>query len=101
MDKRKIVKICLVLFAISAGVRLLVWQNNKLVIEEPQWVLADIYKLDARLLVAGDLKTFLTGNDPPSDTTIIMHPPGVSDFSRVSIFVIWRDRCFSGCSDPF
>ena len=76
MDKRQLIKICLVLFAIAIGVRLLVWQNNRLAIGEVQWGVTKLYIDDARNLVRGDLKTFLSGPNPPSDATILLHPPG-------------------------
>ena len=74
-NKRTVI-ICLCLFALAFGVRLVVWQNNKAAIDGVQHVVTHVYKQDARLLVAGDVRTFLTGPDPPSDATIIMHPPG-------------------------
>lgn len=68
--------VCLCLLALAFAVRLVVWQNNKAAIDGVQYVVSEVYKQDARLLVNGDLRTFLTGPDPPSDATIIMHPPG-------------------------
>jgi 4-amino-4-deoxy-L-arabinose transferase-like glycosyltransferase len=55
---------------------MIVWQNNKIAMDSVQYVVTDVYKQDARLLVNGDVETFITGPDPPSDATIIMHPPG-------------------------
>jgi 4-amino-4-deoxy-L-arabinose transferase-like glycosyltransferase len=75
--------VCLVLFALALVVRLNVWQNNKAAIDGVQYVVTHIYKQDARLLVNGDISTFLTGPDPPSDATIIMHPPGYPVFIAV------------------
>jgi len=77
--KRKWV-ICIFLFSLAFGVRLLVWQNNKTAIDAVQYVVTDVYKRDARLLVTGDVGAFVTGPDPPSDATIIMHPPGYPIF---------------------
>jgi len=65
---------------LAFGVRLLVWQNNKAAINEVQYVVTHVYKQDARLLIAGDISGFLTGPDPPSVATIIMHPPGYPVF---------------------
>lgn len=78
-DKRT-AAICLCLFALAVAVRLVVWQNNTRAIDAVQYVVTEVYKRDARLLVAGDVRTFLAGPDPPSDATIIMHPPGYPVF---------------------
>ena len=43
-------------------------------------VLTDIYKMDARNLASGDLKTFLQGPNPPIDAHILSHPPGYPIF---------------------
>jgi 4-amino-4-deoxy-L-arabinose transferase-like glycosyltransferase len=64
------------LFVVSAGVRLLVWQNNKVEMDGVQWVLTHLYKQDARALLSGDLRLFLAGPNPPSDATVLLHPPG-------------------------
>lgn len=72
--------VCIALFALSFGVRCIVWQNNRTEIARVQSVVTDIYKQDARLLVAGDLAGFISGPTPPSDATIIMHPPGYPVF---------------------
>lgn len=73
---KRTVLICLCLFALAFGIRLVIWQNNKAAIDGVQYVVTHVYKQDARLLVAGDVRTFLAGPEPPSDATIIMHPPG-------------------------
>jgi 4-amino-4-deoxy-L-arabinose transferase-like glycosyltransferase len=78
--RKRNVLICLCLFALAFVVRLVVWQNNKAAIDGVQYGVTHVYKQDARLLVAGDFRTFLTGPDPPSDATIIMHPPGYPIF---------------------
>ena len=76
MYGRRTAVICLCLFALAFSVRLVVWQNNKAAIAGVQYVVTHVYKQDARLLVAGDIRGFLAGPDPPSDATIVMHPPG-------------------------
>lgn len=68
--------VCIALFTLSFGVRFLVWQNNRVEIDRVQSVVTDVYKKDARLLASGSVAVFVTGPDPPSDATIIMHPPG-------------------------
>ncbi len=80
MNNRKLLSICLVLFAVSAAVRLLVWQNNQIAMAGVQYVVTDNYKADAAALLRGDLKTFLAGPNPPSDANILLHPPGYPIF---------------------
>jgi 4-amino-4-deoxy-L-arabinose transferase-like glycosyltransferase len=75
---RRVLFICLALFTVAAGVRLLVWQNNRLEMETVQSVLQHIYKRDARDLAAGRFAIFLSGSDPPSDANVLLHPPGYS-----------------------
>jgi 4-amino-4-deoxy-L-arabinose transferase-like glycosyltransferase len=77
-QRRLIVYICL--FGAAFGIRLLVWQNNTADIDVVQNVVTHVYKQDARLLAAGDIRGFITGPDPPTDATIIMHPPGYPIF---------------------
>ena len=79
-SNRRVLIICLCLFALAFVVRLIVWQNNNAAIDGVQYVVTEVYKQDARLLVARDIRGFLAGPDPPSDATIIMHPPGYPIF---------------------
>ena len=78
MDRSAKIKICLLLLAISIGVRLLVWQSNKIAIAGVQYSIVTLYLDDTATLLSGDLRTFLSGPDPPSDATILTHPPGYS-----------------------
>ena len=75
MKNRRDLTICLVLFCLAFLVRFLVWQNNKVEMESVQSVVTQNYVNDARVLASGDLATFLVGPDPPSDATVISHPP--------------------------
>lgn len=72
----QIFKIALVLFVLSAGVRLVVWQNNKIEMDGVQWMLTHMYKQEAGTLLSGDLALFLAGPNPPSDANVLLHPPG-------------------------
>ncbi len=76
MTKRNFFLVCLTLFMVSAGVRLIVWQNNKVGMDEVQHVVTAIYFQDSTTLLRGDLQTFIAGPNPPSDATILLHPPG-------------------------
>lgn len=87
---RRTTIICLCLFALAFAVRMLVWHNNKVAIDGVQYVVTDVYQQDARLLTGGDLRTFLAGPDPPSDATIIMHPPGYPMFIA-AIYLIFGE----------
>ena len=80
MDNRKLFKICIVLFVLSAGVRFLVWQNNKVAMAGVQYVVTEGYQHDAGLLLDGNLPEFLSGPNPPSDANILLHPPGYPIF---------------------
>src|SRR6266550_1514403 len=71
------------LFVSAFGVRFLVWQNNKIAMDGVQYVLTDTYKADAKTLLNGDVRTFLAGPNPPSDATILLHPPGYPLFIAV------------------
>lgn len=73
-----ILRICLVIFVISVGVRVLIWQNNKVEMSGVQWVLTHIYRADARELALGRLGLFLAGPNSPSDANVLLHPPGYS-----------------------
>ncbi len=64
------------MFLIAAGVRILVWQNNKAGMNGVQYVVTGMYKDDARTLLSGEISSFLAGPNPPFDATILEHPPG-------------------------
>lgn len=70
------VTICVCLFALAFGVRFLVWQNNKVAMDGVQYVVTHMYKEDAKTLLTGGIGAFLAGPNPPSDATILLHPPG-------------------------
>jgi 4-amino-4-deoxy-L-arabinose transferase-like glycosyltransferase len=74
--KRLTLVICLALFAASFAVRVLVWQNNKVEMSIVQSVVTENYLKDARALANGDIRTFLGGDDPPTNARVIDHPPG-------------------------
>lgn len=80
MTRQRLVITCLVIFAFAAGVRLVVWQNNKLDMREVQSVVSATYKQDASYLLSGDTGGFIEGPDPPSDANILGHPPGYPIF---------------------
>ncbi|MFM9903118.1 MAG: ArnT family glycosyltransferase [Pyrinomonadaceae bacterium] len=90
MNKTQTIWIILLIFAASFGIRFLAWENNRIAFAEPQWGLTAVYKMEAHWLVEGDFKLFLMGPDPPSDTTVIMHPPGYPIFIA-SVYSLFGD----------
>jgi hypothetical protein len=76
LARRNLVVICLSVFAVATGVRLLQWQNNWHTIDKTMWRLTERYKDEARPLLDGDLKSFLQGTTPEPDQGILMHTPG-------------------------
>lgn len=75
---RKLVLACLGIFLIAAGVRFLVWQNNKSDIEQSLSGVTASYRSDALILLSGDIKKFVFGANPPIDASVLAHPPGYS-----------------------
>ena len=73
---RRQVVICLFLFTVAFAVRFLVWQNNKVEMGTVQSVVTENYLRDAHALASGDIRTFLAGDDPPTNARVIDHPPG-------------------------
>lgn len=76
LTRRNMVVICLTIFFIATGVRLLQWQNNWHTIDKTMWRLTERYKDEAQFLLDGDLTSFLRGSTPEPDPGILMHPPG-------------------------
>lgn len=72
----KLLLICLLLFVVSASVRILVWQNNTGDIERVMSGVTQPYQSDARTLMSGAISKFVAGEDPPVDASILAHPPG-------------------------
>jgi hypothetical protein len=73
---RRRLTICVVLFVASFAIRVVVWQNNKVEMATVQSVVTANYLRDARALASGDIRTFLSGDDPPVNARVIDHPPG-------------------------
>ncbi len=88
------VGICVCLFAIAFGVRFLVWQNNKIAMDGVQSVVTQMFKNDAKTLLAGNIRAFLAGPNPPSDATILEHPPGFSLFIALGYGIFGENEAF-------
>ncbi len=72
----KLLATILIIFCIAMGVRLLVWQLYRQDVDGVMSGLTAGYKSEARALMNGDLRLFLAGPDPPSDASVMAHPPG-------------------------
>jgi hypothetical protein len=91
-SRQKLALICLLIFFIAAGVRLLQWQNNRLTIDHTMWRLTERYQEEAQLLLNGEFAAFVRGSTTEPDPGILMHTPGYP----LLIAVIYR---ISGNSD--
>lgn len=91
MSRISILKLCLLLFVISAGIRVVVWQNNKVEMAGVQWGLTELYKNDAKYLATGEFRLFLAGPNPPSDATVLLHPPGYPIFIGIN-YLLWGEN---------
>jgi len=80
VENKRWLLICLILFSVAAGVRFLVWQNNKVAMSGVQYVVVEGYLRDAQLLIDGNIAEFVRGPDPPSNANILLHPPGYPIF---------------------
>ena len=77
---RKVWVAAALLFVFAFCIRTVISLNYDHQSRQVMTVLTDIYKMDARNLATGDLKTFLEGPNPPIDAHILSHPPGYSIF---------------------
>jgi hypothetical protein len=96
--QRKVWVAAILLFVFAFSVRAVISLNYEYQSRQVMTVLTDIYKMDARNLASGDLKTFLEGPNPPIDAHILSHPPGTRSFSRRSSrYLVIRTRRSSFC----
>jgi len=68
--------VCVALYALSFVVQLVVWQNNLTEITAALAGTREHYRNEARYLARGDVATFVTGPNPPSNAEVLSHPPG-------------------------
>jgi Gpi18-like mannosyltransferase len=68
--------ICLAIFSVAIGVRLLLWQDNRPSFPRIFTGMVEHHKSNARLLLKGDVTRFITGPAPPGDANILTYPPG-------------------------
>src|SRR5436853_3358150 len=72
------IAICLIIFFVAFGVRLLSWHDTHLEIGRVQTAVTADYKRVAALLREGGLGWFFSSAGPLSDLNTIGHPPGYS-----------------------
>jgi len=70
--------ICLLIFLVALGVRLLSWHDTRLEVGRVQTVVTGDYQRVAQLLRQGGIASFLSSSSPLSDLNTLGHPPGYS-----------------------
>jgi hypothetical protein len=70
--------ICLLIFLLAFGVRLLSWHDTRLEVGKVQSTVGSDYKRVAELLRQGGVTSFLSSSSPLSDLNTLGHPPGYS-----------------------
>ena len=70
--------ICLLIFLIAFGVRLLSWHDTRLEVGKVQTEVSADYKRVGQLLKQGGVASFLSPSSRPSDLNTLGHPPGYS-----------------------
>jgi 4-amino-4-deoxy-L-arabinose transferase-like glycosyltransferase len=92
--RSRFVLTCIILLLLGLGVRLTVWHFNREAIAPVMSGLTAGYKDDARTLARGDLGLFLRGPNPPSDATVLAHPPGYAVLLAL-IFSVFGESDFA------
>jgi hypothetical protein len=70
--------ICLLIFLLAFGVRILSWHDTRLEVGKVQTAVTADYKRVAQLLREGGATSFLSRSSPLSDLNNLGHPPGYS-----------------------
>lgn len=78
MSRRARLVICLLIFSVAFGVRLLSWHDTRLEVGKVQTVVTGDYQRVAQLLRQGGIASFLSSSSPLSDLNNLGHPPGYS-----------------------
>ncbi len=76
LTRVRLAAICLAIFTVAIGVRLLLWQDNRPNFPRIFTGMVEHHKANAHLLLAGDVTHFITGPAPPGDANILTYPPG-------------------------
>lgn len=86
--------ICLLIFLVALGVRLLSWHDTRLEVGKVQTVVTGDYQRVARMLKEGGVASFLSSPPPADDVNALLaHPPGYSILMSLIYSVV-------GESDP-
>jgi hypothetical protein len=75
IDRRQLI-ICLVIFFVALGVRLLSWQDNRFEARKVQTAVTEGYKHTGRLIQQAGLSGFFSASTLLSDPNHLGHPPG-------------------------
>src|SRR5882724_880427 len=70
--------ICVLIFLVAFGVRVLSWHDTRLEVGKVQTTVSSDYKRVAQLLRQGGVAFFLSSSSPLSDLNTLGHPPGYS-----------------------
>src|ERR1700686_750314 len=70
--------ICVLIFLLAFGVRLLSWHDTRLEVGKVQTAVTSDYQRVAQLLRQGGIASFLSPSSPLSDLNTLGHPPGYS-----------------------
>src|SRR6267142_2410 len=70
--------ICVLIFLVAFGVRVLSWHDTRLEVGKVQTAVTGDYQRVARLLRQGGLASFLSSSSPLNDLNTLGHPPGYS-----------------------
>jgi hypothetical protein len=76
IPRRRFLVLCLVVFVVAAGVRLLHWQNNWLTIDNLMNKTVARYQEEAQFLSDRDFRSFIRGRSAEPDTGMLIHTPG-------------------------
>jgi 4-amino-4-deoxy-L-arabinose transferase-like glycosyltransferase len=90
-SRHRVALICIGLFVLAFGVRCIAWQNDYETLKQALSGISGAYRASALELVRGDFRTFLIGRDPPSDASVLAHPPGYPIFLALSYLVFGTD----------
>jgi hypothetical protein len=77
-SRRNRFAICLLIFLLAFGVRLLSWHDTRLEVGKVQTAVTADYQRVAQLLRQGGIASFLSSSSPLSDLNTLGHPPGYS-----------------------
>ena len=70
--------ICLLIFLLAFGVRLLSWHDTRLEVGKVQTTVSDDYKRVAQMIRQGGIASFVSSSSALSDPNTLGHPPGYS-----------------------